>query len=355
MAGSGQVIGYLAATPAAATRAGAVAAHLPLPVTLLGSVEPAGTVAEVVSLPALGGATDPVDATAGGVLHHAPLGDSALRAFAAGLSAWIATRQPRALVVDGPVEAVLLARSHGVPVLPMVLPGARGDLGHHLAFRMAARLLALWPRPLYDPPWLGAFADRAVHVGGLGRDDGETPLGPPGPGRAAVPWPRALPEPPWSRGGAGSADPVGPPPRPGVLVRTGAGPATLRACAEWSPEFRWLRGAPGGDPRADLRAADVVIAPADPLTVADLAVTGRRAVLIPDDDPFDEQRETARALASAGIALAFDHFPAARTWPGVLAAARALDPERWKEWETEGAARRAAAAIGEVAGITRNG
>ncbi|HWC08014.1 MAG TPA: hypothetical protein VG458_03075, partial [Solirubrobacterales bacterium] len=98
-----------------AARAGAIAARLEGPLTMLSSL-PASALssAELVPLPPdAGGCEDglPPD------LHHAPLGSPGLARRMARIAAWIAERRPRLVVVDVSVEVAALVRLCGVPVV----------------------------------------------------------------------------------------------------------------------------------------------------------------------------------------------------------------------------------------------
>nr|WP_245193030.1 glycosyltransferase [Kocuria sp. JC486] len=97
-----------------------------------------------------------------------------------------------------------------------------------------------------------------------------------------------------------------------------------------------------------LRTADVVVTAAGQNSIADLAALRKSIVVVPQDRPFDEQRATATVLADAGLAVLPDgvptRMPEPGRWPGIIAEARRQAPE-WDLWQTEGAARRAAAVI----------
>ena len=104
------------------------------------------------------------------------------------------------------------------------------------------------------------------------------------------------------------------------------------------------------DPLPYLAAAHVVVAAAGQNSVADLAVADSRALILPQDRPFDEQRATARLLDHADLAVVAPSFPPADAWPDLIESANTLD-SRWIRWQTAGAASRAAAVIGKVAGL----
>ncbi|MFC8047684.1 hypothetical protein [Nocardia sp. NPDC057353] len=307
-------------------RARAVAAHLRLPVTALTSLPDVGAgFADAITLARDDTGADPTGTDAGGALHWVPHDDAGLTDRMAAISAWIAAARPAAVVVDVSVEVALLARLHGVPVATVVLPGERVDDPHRLVHRIADLLIAAWPRELYDPAWLRPHAARTRYVGGISRFTGRT----------REPDPHA----------------------PDVLVLAGAGgaefgAAAVRDLAAAHPELRWRHLGPGAwvdDPWPLLCGAGVVAAHCGQGAVADIAAAGARAVLVPAARPFGEQHATAAALAAAGLAVVAPHWPAPQDWPELLARAADLDPGRWREWHTEGAAARAAAAIEELA------
>ena len=137
-------------------RARAVAAALPRPCTLIGSLAGFDTGGlDVLDLPddrPLGeasgfdgrdGAADRPDA-----LHYAPLNHPGVRARMAAIAAWAARTDPALIVVDVSVEVALLARLLSVPTIVVRLAGTRTDAPHLEAFRSAARLLAPFPEAL---------------------------------------------------------------------------------------------------------------------------------------------------------------------------------------------------------------
>ncbi|GAA5108722.1 glycosyltransferase [Nocardia iowensis] len=311
-------------------RARSICAHLDTPVTALTSLPVDDTSFEhTVALAADNLAPTVADPTANGVLHWVPKGDDGLRDRMAAIAQWIAAERPRALVVDVSVEVAVLARLHGIPVVTMVLPGVRTDTPHELVHRTADALIAAWPRAVYDPMWLRAYASKTHYIGGISRFAARRPV---------------------SRNGAGG--------RPTVLVVSGAGGGgftapMIRDCAQRHPQYRWRTAGLDDwvdDLWPDLCAADVVVSHAGQGAVADIAAAAKPAVLIPADRPFDEQHATTTALAEAGLAVAVDGWPGVDDWPALIETARTLDPERWRLWGTNGAAARAASVIDRVAG-----
>lgn len=267
--------------------------------------------------------------TAHGLLHWAPLRHDGHRGRLVTMAAEAHARGVTAFVVDVSVEVTLLARLLGIPPVLIAQPGVRDDEPHALGLRAAARVVAPWPAELVAAAHLEPVADRTVYTGGISRFEGREP-------------------------GDGS--------RSGVLLLSGRGgshvaPADIEAAARATADRRWtLLGTPvaGGDatwtddPWHELTRAGAVVAWAGQNSVADLAVAGARAVVVPQPRPFDEQVETGRALDRAGLAVVEPVWPAAERWPEVLARVDALEPD-WSRWRTAGAAARAAEAIDEVA------
>jgi predicted glycosyltransferase len=96
-------------------------------------------------------------------------------------------------------------------------------------------------------------------------------------------------------------------------------------------------------------SAGVIVGNAGQNTVADLAVAARPAILIPEDRPFGEQHAIAEMQRGLRLATVTPHWPDVVCWPELRSAAAQTPSDRWSRWETEGAARRAAAVIEEVA------
>ncbi|WP_420749341.1 glycosyltransferase [Rhodococcus sp. O3] len=314
------------------SRAAAICAHLSSPVTALCSEpisDPDGVFAETVVLPRDDAAPTAQDPTAFGTLHWVPRLDSGLRRRQAAFAAWIDRARPTAIVVDVSVEIALTARLFGIPVVTVAMPGNRTDAAHQLAYRLSDRIIAAWPRAMYEPEWLQPFADRTSYVGGISRFDGR-PCTPPRSGEDTV----------LVLGGSGGSSLTA---------------ADLAAYSTCDPRFAWEGLGIAGrewvhDPWPALCRADVVVGHAGQNTVADIAAARRPAVLVAEPRPFDEQCATVTALDHAGLAVALTGWPEAQAWPGLLDRARRSDPGRWDLWCTEGAAARAAAAIEKVAG-----
>lgn len=289
---------------------------------------------ETVLLPRDDDGPTPSDATANGMFHWAPLHDKGLRTRMRLIAEWVAVAQPEVVVVDVSVEVAMLIRLLGVPVIVMAMPGDRTDAPHDLVYRTADHVLAAWPRAVYEPEWLRRHAAKTTYVGGISRFDGRVRTAP-------------------SSGG-----------RVDVLILNGAGGSSLAMesvndCAAAHPQFHWSTLGVAGGPWADdpwpaLCTADVVVSSAGQSSVADIAAARRPAILVSASRPFAEQHATSRALEAAELALVQDEWPALDDWPLLIERARAGDPDRWKRWETRGAAARAACAIERVASQRRS-
>ncbi|WP_299531362.1 glycosyltransferase [uncultured Streptomyces sp.] len=319
-------------------RALCVARHTDTPVTGLSSLpRPERWPGAWVRLPldtGDGGAPE-ADATANGRLHWVPTRHRGLRDRMGAIADWTARTAPSLFVSDVSVEVALLARLLGVPVVVAAMRGDRSDAAHRLGYDIADALLAPWPADLPEPGWPSRWSAKTVHTGAFSRYDGRHD------GDRA-----------GSRAGDG---------RRRVLVVQGAGgsdlsDAQLTSAAAASPGWRWdVLGGPGRpwdpDPWPRFLAADVVVTHAGQNAVAECAAARRPAVVIPQDRPHDEQRATARALHTAGLAVVRPCWPPADEWPQVLDLA-VRTGQRWDRWAPGDGARHAALLLDRLAART---
>ncbi|MGZ8803669.1 MAG: glycosyltransferase [Microbacterium sp.] len=208
-------------------------------------------------------------------------------------------------------------------------PGRRDDDAHELGYRSATTIIAPWPRALLKPGHLAAMKEKTVFTGGISRFEGRMEA-PRLPVEARGPDVVLL----GGRGGSG------------VSAATIA-EATTSSGHRWrvlgaTPDDSW-----SADPWTDLISARVVVSWAGQNSIADVAAAGAAAVIVPQERPFYEQRETARAVKSAGLAIVATQWPAADAWPELINRAARLRPD-WSGWKVKGAAARAAAAIDET-------
>lgn len=275
---------------------------------------------------------EPVDPTANGILHWAPLGDDGMLERTASLSAWLASARPRAVVVDVSVEVLLSVRLHGVPVVSVVLPGVRTDQAHLIGLDAATGLVSAWPSAPEASGMLPGMPhdvlDRIVTVGAVSR----------------------LPV-----AAAGSAGHDGP--RRAVLLQGRGGDAMTDldagGLAARCPGWEWtVLGGKGewvADPVPFLAVADVVVTAAGQGSIADLAALRRPCVVVPADRPHAEQATTVRVLdAGPWPVVVCDSVDEAIT-PAVLERAASLDGGDWASWCDGLAVERFAAEVERVA------
>lgn len=315
-------------------RAMSICERLRCPATALSSMDiPAPhPFAEIVRLPLDDQGDRVMEPTAHGALHWAPHHHKGFQHRMDAVSTWITAARPAAFVTDVSVEVAAMARLLGVPVIVMALPGKRFDAPHALVHRLADHIIAAWPGDLYVPPWLRPHLEKTTFVGGISRFDGR-PCST--PARTTAADDRAL-----------AADTR-------VLVLAGAGDdfgGQIGDCAAACAETTWtvIGGTDGpwvDDPWPQICSADVVVTHAGQGAVADVAAARRRAVVIPQPRPHDEQASTATVLRRYRLATVARGLPDGRAWPGLIAQALATDPEKWIRWEVAGAASRAARAV----------
>lgn len=308
-------------------RAVSISAQLRRPVTALTSrtVSHPHPFTEIVNLPRDDAAAVVSEPTAHGALHWAPHHDHGYGARMRALARWVADAQPEACVVDVSVEVAIFLRLLGVPVIVVALPGERTDAAHVLVHRVADHILAAWPAALNSPHWLLPHAHKTSYVGGISRFEG-----------------RARSTALYDHSGTSK-----------VLLLGGAGGGLGDATPELHDvTWRVIGGDAGpwiADPWTEICAADVVVSHAGQNSIADLAAAGRPAVIIPQPRPFGEQQATAEVLSRHGLAVTSAVWPSRDSWPDVLRRARAVDTSRWRHWQVQGAAARAAHAIENTA------
>lgn len=280
----------------------------------------------------VGDGPDPrsADPSARGLLHWAPLGHAGHLGRLAAIAASVADTAVDAFVVDVSVEVALFVRLLGIRTVVMAQPGRRDDTAHELGYRAATTIVAPWPQTLLDPPHLSAVADKTVYTGGISRFDGRIAA----PRTTTDQRERAV----VLLGGRG-----------GSAVSAEAIDAAVSSSGRpWHILGATRDNAWSSDPWDELTSAAVVVAWAGQNSIADLAAADVAAVIVPQERPFAEQRETARAVGRAGLALVAEEWPSAAAWPDLIDEAARLRPH-WSRWEVRGAAARAADAIDATA------
>ncbi|AQA02177.1 hypothetical protein BVC93_06750 [Mycobacterium sp. MS1601] len=306
------------------TRALAISMHVDEDIVFMSSLpRPAGIRPRDrwVRLPMDGPAAedDASDPDARGHLHWAPLRVDGLIRRSAELLSTLTQARVRRLVVDVSVEIAVLARTAGVPVTIMAMPGNRADAPHQLAYGLADQIIAPWSDEVYQPRWLADHAERTHFVGAISRFDGQAP----------------------GRRNTDGADAV-------LLIGAGGADVPADAVEQLQvalPRYRWV-GLGGrawiDDPWAILRSAAVIVTHAGQNALADAAMSGAATMVLPQHRPFGEQHASASALARAGVVVSVDHWPVPHAWPGLLDVTLDLDPDSWHKVRVVGAAARAA-------------
>ncbi len=129
---------------------------------------------------------DPVDATARGRLHWVPVHHDGHRARMGIIAEWITQTRPAVFVSDVSVEAAILARLMGIPVVVAAMRGDRRDEAHRLGYDLADALLAPWPSSLPEKGLARALARQVRSHGqhfALRRPAPPGDTGRPGPAR----------------------------------------------------------------------------------------------------------------------------------------------------------------------------
>ena len=275
-------------------------------------------------------AVSPLEPTANGSLHWAPVDDEGMRRRMARISAWIADAEPTLFVSDVSVEVAALARLHGVPVVSVALPGVRTDAPHTLGFGLSDAILAAWP----------ASAEGML------------------PGASARVLARLHPV--GAISAAERSHGRGPGPITRVLVLAGAGgggmsSAQIREAKRQTPGVEWdeIGTTPGNrvvDPGPRIREASLVITHAGQGSVADVAAAQVPAIIVPQDRPHDEQVAAARVLASTpDLPVIVTNTFERDDWATLLETASGLDGRNWAAWNDGAGALRAAALLDRLA------
>ena len=308
----------------------AIAAELETPVTILSSLDLealAGVSTSNVDMvqlpPDVGERTCSREPNANGALHWAPLDPDVLGPRARTLVDWLTSADVAALVCDVSVEAAVLARLCGVAPIVVREHGRRTDDAHTLAHRIATGILAPFPHELESsdtPRWL---RERSFHAGfisaprdQLSRADARTMLD-----LDARPMLLVVLGAGSHSFDAGSLRQIAGELEGWQIVFAGAGAPELRdgavRCDGWVP-----------DVRAYLAATDVVVGTAGSNLVAEVAAAGRPFICVPQDRPFDEQRQRSHRLQELHLAIVRESWPGAGQWAPVVAEALSLGGDK---------------------------
>lgn len=307
-----------------ARRALAIARLCQAPVTGLSTLpKPAAWLGPWVRLERDDLAVSPLEPTANGGLHWAPVDDEGMRRRMARISAWIADTEPTLFVSDVSVEVATLARLHGVPVVSVALPGVRTDAPHILGFGLSDVILGAWPAGV-DNMLPGAppkVLTRLHAVGAISAAEHTT-------GRGPGPITRVL-----------------------VLAGGGGGGMTsaqIREAKRQIPGVEWdeIGTTPDNrvaDPGPRIRAASLVITHAGQGAIADVAAAQVPAIVVPQERPHDEQVSAASVLARVpGLPVIVTNSFDRGDWAALFETAAGLDGRNWSVWNDGGGAQRAA-------------
>lgn len=261
------------------------------------------------------------DHAAGGVLHWAPLGHQGYTDRMTRIAGWVRDARPSALVVDVSAEVTLLARALGVPVATVVMAGDRSDRTHQMTYDAATALVACWPAG-FQPVrgWRERWNPKTTWTGAFSRFDGREPAPPPGSLRAM--WL-------WGRGGD-------------RLISQ-----QVALAREVTPAWAWntSQDLAAADVWKAMQGSDLVVTHGGQNALAEVAAARRRAVVLPQPRPHDEQVHLTRALATAGLARPHERWPEPDEWPQLLDRAAPQDPADWSRWSDGRGASRMADAL----------
>ena len=350
-------------------RATQIARELTVPVVGFSTLErPEGWPGEWVRLPE-DTTEHPVDPTAHGVLHWAPLGHPGHRERL-GLIAERLRSDVDLMVTDTSAEVTLLARLMGVPTVVLAMRGDRTDRTHRAAYDAATALIAPWSRETAEPYWPEEWTRKTTFTGAISRFDEPVAPAPRDAGPTGVTRELPAPDPAGvapelQENSSSGVVPAGGEDGPGavapgrrVLVVWGrggteVGDAQIDAARAATPGWAWTvrtPDAPSPDLWRELHEATVVVTHGGNNAVAELAAAQAHAVVVAQPRPHNEQEATAAALDRAGICVGLSRWPEAHEWPGLFARALTLGGERWELWRHGDGAHRAARAMEALLG-----
>lgn len=271
--------------------------------------------ANYVSLPPDVSASSMAQPVTGGYLHYAPTGTHIVDRFATLNQAW-QWFGPDVVMVDVSVEVALFAKLSGYRVALRRMPGTRTDPAHALAYDIADALFAYYPEQLEDPLHLQKYGHKSHYL--------------------------AVPEPQLNRSGPETTSTLltsGFSQRPTVVVQTSLGAsigqAAIIRAARATPQWTWhVLGSvhdDGGqlpenlqlhavvpDPEAWMAKATVVITSAGHNAVVAAAASGRPALIIAEQRPFNEQHCFAQMLHQATGCMVEDSWDSPVDWNATL-------------------------------------
>lgn len=311
------------------TRALGIARELDVPVVGFSSLDaPATWPGDWCTLP-MDIPRHPLDPTANGVLHWAPIDHPGYRERMSTMAEYLGS-QVSVMVTDTSAEVTLLARLFGVRTVVMAMRGNRTDRTHRDAYDSASMIVAPWTAETAEDYWPREWTDKTVFTGAISRFDHRATRPSTETADAARPSSSRKVLVVWGGGGTGVTD------------------QDIQRARLATPDWDWTVRSPQNpapDLWAELQDADVVVTHAGNNAVAELSAAARPAVVVAQERPFDEQHATARALRNSEVCVTLEHWPEPGEWTALLDTALARGGSGWARWRYGNGARRAAQAI----------
>lgn len=262
-------------------------------------------------------------------------------AFTLAMVTFLSRWQPDLLVADVGLEASILGRMCGIPVIYGRQHGQRWDKGHSLAYEWAYSLWAPFAEAMEQadcPQWI---REKTFYSGGFCRFVGAE---------------KAVDTPPnYAKD------------KPNILVMTGFGGTEITAqkivqAAQATPDWQWHLLGAHPSMRENIRAhgvvenvwpylchADLVIANAGHNSTMEIAAAGVPAICIPAERPFAEQQCKAQVLQRLGLSIVSQAWPEPPMWAELWQRAKRLNPDRWASLQKAEAPQQVAQYIAQVA------
>ena len=268
--------------------------------------------------------------------------------FVVAMVSFLSQWQPDLLVSDVGLEASILGRMCGIPVIYARQHGKRWDKGHLLAYEWACSLYAPFSLEMEQtdcPDWI---REKTFYSGGFCRFSERESF------REALPTSAVKPPDSYKSN------------KPNVLVMTGFGgteitPEKLSAAAASTPQWQWhLLGKTALVKGVDCHGvvedvwpylchADLVIANAGHNAVMEIGAAGVPAIFIPAERPFDEQLCKVKVLHNLGLGIISQGWPSPDEWNGLWKRSHKQDRSQWKRFQDVSAPRKIAEHIVEIA------
>jgi predicted glycosyltransferase len=222
-------------------------------------------------------------------LHYAPIRLRGQRERTAMITNTLNSPAPMVLIVDVSVEVTLLARLCGVPTVVIRQHGDRNDLAHLQAYESAALLIAPFSKAMQPPSALAWVNEKTMYAGGFSKYSSLT------------------------------TDTNQKEKSNHVAILIGEGGTSINSrlithLAEFCRDYHFQvigmdkpldeQAHPGitwqgklADPAELLASCAVVIGNAGHNTVMEMADLNKRFICLPEERPFNEQRQKANLLA----------------------------------------------------------